>query len=139
MRKITLIMLFVIRAAGGSWAWAASPCDGVDRSLPNERKAALAPQIAKQLAKQLDTAKVDVLESFQFRGWSIIYVDTHVSDETYLFYAHDPFTSRYITLWGGAAANFEETEIRNWTLKNAPGIPPKLASCFAWHVTKDRT
>jgi hypothetical protein len=29
----------------------------------------------------------------------------------------------------------EEQEIRAWTLKNAPGIPRRLASCFTWHAT----
>ena len=70
--------------------------------------------------------------------WSIIYVDTHESDEAYVFYAHDPLRSRYVTLWSGAARMDEEQEIKVWTIKNAPGIPQKLAGCFAWHVTKNR-
>jgi hypothetical protein len=32
----------------------------------------------------------------------------------------------------------EEQSIRAWTLRNAHGIPPKLASCFAWYVTHGR-
>ena len=79
-----------------------------------------------------------MLQSFRVDGWSIIYVDTHQSDEAFLFYARDPLTSHYITLWSGAAASNEEETIKDWTLKNAPNIPLKLASCFAWHVTKDR-
>ena len=65
-------------------------------------------------------------------------VDTHQSDEAFLFYARDPLTSHYITLWSGAAASNEEETIKDWTPKNAPNIPLKPASCFAWHVTKDR-
>jgi hypothetical protein len=38
----------------------------------------------------------------------------------------------------GAATKFEEASIRNWAEKNAPGIPKRLARCFAWYVTKDR-
>ncbi len=66
-------------------------------------------------------------------------MEPYTSDEEFLFYSHDPLTSAPVTMWSGAAAYFEEHEIKIWTLRNAPGIPPKLASCFAWHVTKDRS
>jgi hypothetical protein len=124
-----LVALLLSTACAGG-----SPCDGVDRTLTIERKASLATEIAKQLS----TASTDVLQSFQSGGWSIIYVGTHQSDEVFLFYSRDPLTSRYITIWSGAAASGEERKIRDWTLKNAPGIPQNLANCFAWHVTKDR-
>jgi hypothetical protein len=81
---------------------------------------------------------VTVLQSFRLDDWRIIYIDTHQSDETFLFYAHDPLKSHFITEWSGAAMIDEEEEMKSWTLKNAPGIPLRLASCFAWHVTKDR-
>jgi hypothetical protein len=106
----------------------------VDRRLSDKSKAVWAPEIAKQLL----TRKVDVLQSFRFNGWSIIYVDSHDADESFLFYSGDPIHSRYITEWSGAAAFNEEQSIRAWTLKNAPGIPPRLASCFAWYVVNDR-
>jgi len=35
-------------------------------------------------------------------------------------------------------ASDEEQEIRACTLKNAPGLPRRLASCFARHVTKSK-
>ena len=140
MRYFARIQLLIACALVTSTAWAASPCDGVSRSLTDERRTALAPGIARQLEASFGrpVAKVDVLQSFQFGGWDIIYVDTHESDEAFLFYAHDPLTSRYITMWSGAAMWNEEQEIRKWTVDNAPGIPLKLATCFAWHVTKDR-
>jgi hypothetical protein len=112
----------------------ARPCDGIDRGLTNARKLALAPA----LAKQLQVSDVDVLQSFTALGWSIIYVDTHQSDPGFLFFSGDPLSSHYVTLWGGAATKDEEQNIRNWALKNVPGIPQDLASCFAWHVTRDR-
>ncbi len=115
-------------------AWGGSPCDKVSRALLSERKAVLAPEIAKQL----NVKSVDVLQSFQLGSWQIIYVDTHESDEPFLFYSGDPLIRRYVTMWSGAACMDEEPEIRAWTLKNAPGIPRRLASCFAWHVTKSR-
>jgi hypothetical protein len=112
----------------------ASPCDGVDRALDSARKATLAPAIAKQL----QVPSVDILQSFRFEHWSIVYVDTHLSDERFLFYSQDPVSGHPITEWGGAAMADEGEEIRQWLLKDAPGIPPRLAQCFAWHVTEDR-
>jgi hypothetical protein len=120
--------------ATASSAWAASPCDGVNRSLTTERKMVLAPEIAKQFQFK----SVDVLQSFQASGWSIFYVDTHESDDVYMFYAHDPLTSRYISLWSGAAKSNEEQTIKAQTLVLMPSIPRRLASCFAWHITKGR-
>ena len=129
----TILAFAVVLTMTVSAACAAPPCDGVNRKLTNQRKAAL----ARPIAKQLRVLAVDVLGSFRVGGWSIIYVGTHQSDQAFLFYAHDPLTSRFVTLWGGAARSSEEHEIRIWTLKNAPGIPKKLADCFAWHVAKD--
>ncbi|WP_199100527.1 hypothetical protein [Dyella sp. ASV21] len=112
----------------------ASPCTGVDRTLSDARRAALAPAIAHQLTLPF----VDVLQSFRLKGWSIVYVDTHVSDERFLFYSADPLTGHAVTEWGGAATRDEGDDIQRWLLKNAPSIPPALARCFAWHVTQDR-
>ena len=135
MKKIArgVFLLFVMGVAART-ASAASACDNVDRSLTNNGKAALAPVIARQLHAQ----KVDVLQSFRLDGWTILYVDSHEADEAFLFCSHDPLRTRYITMWSGAAARNEEQSIGAWTLKNAQGIPPKLASCFAWYVTNDR-
>jgi hypothetical protein len=110
-----------------------APCSGVDRGLTNARKSVLAPA----LARQLHVSTVDVLQSFAEFDWSIIYVETQESDPPFLFFSGDPLSSHYVTLWAGAAMEDEEQEIRTWTIKNAPGIPPGLASCFAWHVTRD--
>lgn len=115
-------------------AHAETPCDGIDRSLTAEQRSTWAPELAKQEA----VPSVTVLQSFRLDDWRIIYVDTHQSDETFLFYGHDPLKSHFITEWSGAAMIDEEEEMKSWTLKNAPGIPLKLASCFAWHVTKNR-
>jgi len=112
----------------------ANPCSGVDRSLSAEVKEAWAPEIAKHESVE----KVEVLSSFTFEGWRIIEIENHVSDEPYLFYPPGPTFSRSITAWGGAATVFETTEIEKWAVENAPGIPRKLASCFAWHVTLNR-
>lgn len=133
-KMIQGLFLLAFIGVAGQLAWSMTPCEDVDRSLSNSSKAALSPIIASQLHAK----KVDVLQSFKFAGWSIIYVDTHDSDEAFLFYSSDPLRSQYLTVWSGAAAWNEEQSIKAWALKNAPGIPPKLAACFAWHVTKDR-
>jgi hypothetical protein len=131
LTRIFVVVCFIVITAA---AFAASPCADVNRNLTSQRKAALAPEIAKQLHFK----SVDVLQSFQFGSWQIFYVNMHESDETFVFYADDPLRSRYITLWSGAAAGDEEQAIKAWTLKNASGIPRRLATCFAWHATKAR-
>ena len=127
---ITVLMFGGIQVTNAS----ATPCDGVDRDLSDAHKA----QWASPIAKQLGVAKVDVLQSFAFGGWHIVYVNTYETDEAFLFYAEDPRTSRYLTHFSGAAMADEEFEIRAWEMKSAPGIPARLAECFAWHVTKHR-
>jgi hypothetical protein len=127
----SIVLLLSMGSAILPCAWSRSPCDSVDRQLTDKRKAELAPEIAKQL----DVEKVDVLKSFRFEGWTILYVDSHAADEEFLFYSHDPLNSHCVTTWGGIAMKNEQRSIRAWTLKDAPGIPPKLAGCFAWYVT----
>ena len=120
--------------AGAISAYGATPCTGVDRHLRSQQKSA----VASEIARQLKVKAVDVLQSFRAGGWSIFYVDTHETDDAYVFYARDPQNGGYITLWGGVALEDEEQAINAWTIKNAPGIPRNLPSCFAWHVTKER-
>ena len=126
--------LILVLASAIAMDAVASPCDGVDRTLSDVRKTELAPRIAGQLKVQ----SVDVLRSFRYLNWYIINVDTHVSDEGYLFFAGDPLKSKYLTLWGGAATASEGREIERWVQQNAKGIPRRLAACFAFHVTKAR-
>lgn len=133
MRTLIAFILVPVLIATSSVAFS-SPCDGVDRQLDKERKVELEPVIAKQL----QASKVDVLQSFRMDNWSVIYVDTHEADEAFLFYAGDPLTNHFITLWSGGASSTEEEEIKQWVIKNAAGIPAGLADCFSWHVTKDR-
>lgn len=137
MRKLVqgIVLLLTLSFAMPRFAWPVSPCDGVDRGLTDSSKVKWAPMIARQLHAK----KVDVLQSFRFEGWYIIYVDTHESDETFLFYSHSPLRSHFVTMWSGGAAMNEEQSIKSWTLKNAPGIPQKLAGCFAWYVTNGRS
>jgi hypothetical protein len=131
MRNIVTCLLLIL-----PWIFASSalgaPCSHVDRSLNKKTKMALAPAIATQLHVE----NVDVIQSYRLGGWSIIYVDAHKGDEVFLFYAKNPLTEKYITMWSGGATRDEAKTIKDWTLKNAPGIPNQLASCFAWQVTE---
>ena len=133
LRKQLRLFQLLAFVAANTLARAASPCNGVDRKLTPERSAALAPIIARQLGVK----KVRVTQSFRTNRWSIYYVETYETDDGYVFYRHDPSKSRYVTVWGGAATSDEQQSIKDWVLKNAPGIPDRLASCFAWHVTNE--
>ena len=131
-----LLPLFIILSTSRSFA--TTPCDGVDRRLPSNEKPALESIITTQLkARELaDLKSVELMQSFRLEAWGIYYVSTGVSDETFVFYAGDPRSHDYVTYWSGAATRSEEKRIRNWVLKNAPGIPRKLARCFSWYVTQ---
>jgi hypothetical protein len=107
------------------------PCAGVAASISAQRLNALAAPVAKQL----HVARVDVLGSLGYGVWSILTVDSHVADQAYLFYAGDPATQSYVTLWSGAGRSDEEASIRSWVLAHAPGIPAPLAACFSYRVT----
>ena len=143
MRYFFLVVLMF--AAFSTYA-SASPCDGVDRNLPSSRKEVLAPEIVKQLnetldpeiAKELNIQYVDIIRSFRIGGWSILFIKPDRGEVLFLFYVHDPLTSYYVAMWSGVAMSSEEKAIRSWTFKNVPGIPKKLAACFAWHVTNDK-
>jgi hypothetical protein len=113
---------------------AENSCSSVDRTLTKERGAALAPAVATHLHAK----HAEISQSFRYGGWSILYVSTGEADDAYVFYSADPLQGKFVTLRSGIALEGEEQEIRDWTFKNAPGIPRVLARCFAWHVTKER-
>ena len=109
----------------------ANPCNGVDRALSEATKAEWAPVIATHEAAK----SVDVLQAFRLDRWHIIYVNTGMSDPPYLFYSDSPLKSKPLGLWSGAAMIFETRDVEKWVVENIPGVPLKLAQCFAWHVT----
>lgn len=123
-----MISLALLLLASAS---ATSPCNGVDTRLTDAQKAGWASAIAKQL----NVSSVSVSQAFSFSGWRFVFVTTPKSDPPYLFFKGDPLKSRYITMWSGAATPQEESQIHKWVVQNAPGIPSKLAGCFAWQVT----
>jgi len=147
MKSATLRVLFVIMllAALGnmqvSIAGEPSPCQGVNQSFGEniKNRVELERAIAKQMNsshQHLKIASVAVDKLYVYENWSIVYVNPHVAEPVFLFYSGNPMRTRYVTQWGGTAFGEDETTIKNWVLKNAPGIPLKLAACFAWQVTK---
>jgi len=113
----------------------ANPCSVINLNLSENRKKILAPVLARKMTLE----SVEVLESYRYGGWQIIYVDTIVSDGAFLFFKGNPLKMQYKTFWAGEAFSYEEQIVKTWALKNAKGIPEKLASCFAWHVTQNRS
>ena len=132
--RLATSLLILCGGAFISLAATASPCDGIDRALTEERKLELAPVIAKQIKVR----SVDVLQLYRSENWHIIYAKTPVSENAFFFFKSDPLKSPYLVAWGGQARPDEEAEITKWIRSKAKGIPPRLAKCFAWHVTKDR-
>lgn len=116
-----------------SVAWVnATPCNGVDRRLTNR----LRHQLELAIATEQHRPQVKVFDVFRINRWFIVFSDASDGDEPYLFYSEDPRKGSHpITAWGGAATIFETSEVAKWAEQNAPGIPSKLANCFAWHVT----
>ncbi len=110
----------------------ATPCDGVDRGLTARQQT----QLGAAIAKQQKMEKVTVYAWFKRDGWFVVFSDASVGDSPYFFYSKDPMKgAKPITTWSGAATIFETSEVAEWVKKNAPGIPERLANCFAWHVT----
>ncbi|MEW6562985.1 MAG: hypothetical protein AB1400_07120 [Pseudomonadota bacterium] len=101
----------------------------------------LAPIVKVQLEKELpDIQSIEVLQSFRFGYWYIIKVETHISDQGYLFYNNDPAQTPYLTIWGGAVPATDEEYrfiVKSLSKGKTRGIPKALARCFAWHMTKE--
>ena len=131
MRFRLLVVAVVVSLAQGARA---APCDGVEQEGPEGQHATIRRAIAGQLGK----ADVRVLEVLRHARWSIYLVEPPDAEPAFAFYSGDPSTNHYVTLWGGVATPDEEKEILAWVEKNAPGIPPPLGRCFAWHVTHGR-
>lgn len=115
-----------------SFAFARTPCDGVDRDL------GLTPQqveiLKANIGSQVNSKNIDILNVFKEQNWSVIVIDSHNADETFLFFAGDALTERFKTQWSGAATIFEGTELTEQFIREAPGIPVHLATCIAWKI-----
>jgi hypothetical protein len=126
---------------------AADSCRGVDRALSDAQRAAFVPAIERHLNRQLAPAvgqsihleAGDILQLFRVGRWHIVHVVSHVSDEPFLFYrSPPPASAAYDLVWAGAATMDEGPSTAAWVETGMPGIPSRLAKCFAWYVTAAR-
>lgn len=117
-----------------SCVWAQTPCSGVDRDLGMTIEQITA--LKENIGSQINSKEIDILNVFKEKGWLVLYVETHNSDETYFFFSGDPLTSHYVTEWSGAATIFEGPELTEQFKKEAVGIPEHLARCIAWHIAE---
>jgi hypothetical protein len=130
-------------AAEAPQAGDTSPCQGVTQTkgVDIKNKAELERAITKQLIAKIPGLKgkstITVRRVFACENWSIIEVrfPPNVAEDISLIYDKNPLTSHYVNWHGRTLAEKEdEPYIRDGILKIAPGIPPKLASCFAKFV-----
>jgi hypothetical protein len=121
-----------------------SPCEGVTQTKGEniKNKAALEVAITKQLKDLVrkynsPKLKVTLLYAYAQDNWTILIVSLVENSDSYahLFYSGNPLTNRYVTSFEGSDWGKDMQTIKDWVLKNAPGIPPNLASCYAWHQT----
>lgn len=110
----------------------ASPCTGVGNTVPAGYRA----KLAAALAEKGSAGPARILGLLRYGGWLIVLTESNDSDDPYRFYSGDPVRgAKPVTRWSGGAAIFETGDIDRWVKKSAPGIPPRLADCFAWTVT----
>lgn len=111
-----------------------TPCNNVKIELTTNKN----DKLCSAIASQLNVEDIDILQTFTFKNWSILYVDPHVADMVFLFYNSNPLKKHFVYSWSGAAMSNEELSIQNIVINAISNIPQDLAYCFAWHVTRDR-
>lgn len=94
--------------------------------------------LKRNISKQVDVESVNIISIFSDRDWSVIYIETDVADNAFLFYPGNIYKGRFATLWSGAAGIAEEESLFQWAKDNAHGISDSLAHCFAWYSTHRR-
>lgn len=129
----TRIYLWILLMVS-SVAIAHTPCDGINRDLrfSSEQIVSLKANIDRQASAEY----IDIKNIFSEQGWSVLHIDSHNSDEAWLFFSGDIMTAHYVTLWSGAATIFEGPDLVAQFKKEAPGIPDHLARCLAWHIAE---
>jgi hypothetical protein len=125
-----------------------SSCQGVSKYKGEDvkNKAALEVAITKQLKNsggpEINSnaykLKVTLLYVYAKDNWTILMVRLCENCDVYLhlFYSGNPLTNRYVATSGvGSDWGDDMQKIMDWVLRDVPGIPPKLASCYAWAIT----
>lgn len=108
------------------------PCSNVRMKVPKARELVIAQAVSE--VQGLPNSRV--LGYFEAEGWYIVFTDASLGDEPYLVYDTDPARhAKPRASWSGAATIFETSQVRDWLLAAASGVPKPLADCFAWQVT----
>lgn len=114
--------------------YAKNPCEGLKGNLPAAQLIPLKKNIARQLNSEMEqVVEVNKVQIFSFdtlQEWSIIGVVTGVSDDALLIYKGNITNTDYVALFSGAVS--VDDDMIQWINQQAPGIPDKLAQCFAW-------
>ena len=111
---------------------AADPCAGVDRTLADADKAALAPLIGRQL----ELRGLTIRESLRSGDWRVFLIGARGADDSYVFYAGDPASQRYVDAIGTFALPDGEAAIRRWLTESFAAMPAALAACVAHAAAK---
>lgn len=117
--KIRAFCFLMLVASSAS----ATPCDGVDRSLSESRKS----QLASIISTKLNVEPVDILQSYRYLNWHVVYINNHGANKGILYFHDESKQSTYLTIWGGN----EMREGKKVVLSNANIIPSKLVGCIA--------
>lgn len=132
--------VFCASLAFANNAMAAKPCDGINRTIDEKSKPDFELEITRQLKPQLpDITSARILQSLSYRNWSVIHVDTQVSDSAFLTFHGSPLADKYLDLFAGAYSVDDEKFVFDQLTKGpSKGMPGKLARCFAWRITRGR-
>lgn len=114
------------------WLAAADPCAGIDRTLADADKAALAPLIGRQL----ELRGVTIRESLRRGDWRVFLIGARDADDSFVFYAGDPASQRYLDAIGVFALPEGEAAIRRWLSESFAAMPADLAGCVAQDAAK---
>ncbi|WP_257387101.1 hypothetical protein [Tahibacter caeni] len=122
-----LLSLFFLPALA-----AADPCAGIDRALAEADRTALAPLIGRQL----ELRGVTIRESLHSGDWRVFLIGARGADDSFVFYAGDPASQRYVDAIGTFALPDGEAAIRRWLTESFTTMPGALAACVA-HVAAE--
>ncbi len=91
------IVIAVVAVSAPTARAGETACAGVDRALTRSFSASVEPEIANQLGVD----KVEVLQSFHYGQWRILYAEPSFRDGVFLFYSDDPKVQHFVTEWSG--------------------------------------
>ena len=108
-------------------------CRGIGPSEP-----AVHRELDRAAATALSLKDAVVRQVYSDGTWRILYATSSDAEGAYVFYSSLSQPARPVAIWAGAARADETADIARWVRGNAPGIPDRLADCFATYVTTRR-